>query len=164
MITQLLYQLSQNVLTFVPDWIVQLLIYENAWSTIIEITTCFDMFLGTRPFKPDKGAFILPVPWQLSNWVRTQNGIKHRERCTTEIWWIYRTSISDRTCSTQVYGTITSQCSRVEWGKISTWVQDTAYTLNLKEKPAIDASFPTTDTEGQTTFMPQNNYFYQVQG
>ena len=36
------------------------------------------------------------------------------------------------------------------------------YTFYLEDKPAIDASFLTTDTKGQTTLKRQNNYLYQV--
>ena len=102
----------------------------------------------------------LLVPWQQSDWIRTQNEIEHGERCTTEIWWNKDwTSISDGICPTQVYGRITWQCSTVEWRKYKA-----PYTLYLEEKPAIEASFLTTDTKGQTTLKRQNNCFYQVQG
>ena len=70
--------------------------------------------------------------WQLSNWVRTKTGIKHRERGKTEIWWNYDwIFISDCTCSSQVYGKITWRCSRVEvkWENVSTWVQGTVHIL-----------------------------------
>ena len=61
----------------------------------------------------------------------------------------------------QKYGGIKIEhpSSRVEWRNYKA-----PYTLYLEEKPAIDASFLTTDTKGQTTLKRQNNCLYQVHG